>query len=97
MNLINDVDRPGSDIENYAATLDKELADKVEKINLVRGRLQKFRMLLKDEESLSTKFMGNNDMLDLYEINKQNNLNNFDDDDLLAEDFTHHLPSNIRK
>jgi kinesin family protein 2/24 len=56
MSLINDVDRPGSDINQYVFSLDKHLADKVEKINNLRSRLQKFNVLLKDEEALAQKF-----------------------------------------
>ncbi len=56
MSLINDVDKPGSEIENYVSTLDKLLADKVDKINSLRSRLQKFNILLKDEEALASKF-----------------------------------------
>jgi kinesin family protein 2/24 len=56
MSLINDVDRPGSDINQYVVSLDKQLADKIDKINSIRGRLQKFHVLLKDEEALAQKF-----------------------------------------
>jgi hypothetical protein len=56
MSLINEVDKPGSEIENYVSSLDKILADKVNKINSLRSRLQKFNILLKDEEALSSKF-----------------------------------------
>jgi hypothetical protein len=56
MSLINDVDRPGSDIINYVSSLDKHLADKIEKINSLRNRLYKFNVLLKDEEALAQKF-----------------------------------------
>ena len=80
MGLINAVDKPGSDIENYVVTLDKLLADKVDKINSLRNRLQKFNVMLKDEEALSTKFGNNNDILDVYDLNKKNNYDNLDDD-----------------
>jgi kinesin family protein 2/24 len=56
MSLINEVDRPGSDINQYVISLDKQLADKIDKINTVRNRLQKFHVLLKDEEALAQKF-----------------------------------------
>jgi hypothetical protein len=56
MSLINDVDRPGSDISQYVTSLDKHLADKIEKINSIRSRLNKFNVLLKDEEALAQKF-----------------------------------------
>lgn len=69
MNLINEVDKPGSDIENYVVNLDKVLMDKVKKINDIRQRLKKFRIMLKDEEALSAKFINSNDFIDMYEKN----------------------------
>lgn len=92
MNLINDVDRPGSDIEQYVGTLDKFLADKVDKINNLRGKLQKFNVLLKDEEALSSKFMNSADILDLYDQNKKKNYDQLNDDDLLNEDISNFNP-----
>jgi kinesin family protein 2/24 len=67
MNLINEVDKPGSDIENYVVNLDKVLLDKVKKITDIRQRLKKFRIMLKDEEALSAKFINSNDFIDMYE------------------------------
>jgi hypothetical protein len=60
MNIINEVDKPGSDIEIYTSTLDKLLLDKVEKINSLRKRLYRFRIMLKDEEILASKFSNSN-------------------------------------
>lgn len=67
MNLINEVDKPGSDIENYVVNLDKVLLDKVKKITDIRQRLKKFRIMLKDEEALSAKFINSNDFIDMYD------------------------------
>jgi kinesin family protein 2/24 len=75
MNLISEVDRPGSDIDYYVASLDKLLAAKVEKINSLRHNLRKFNVLLKDEEALSEKFMGNNDIMDVYDLKNKKFLN----------------------
>ncbi len=98
MNLINEVDRPGSDIENYVSSLDKALAEKAEKINQLRGRLQKFRILLKDEETLSSKFMNNNDILDIYDLNKDKNYHDLkDDNDFISEEFISQIPGRGRK
>jgi hypothetical protein len=103
MNLINDVDKPGSDIEQYVSTLDKYLADKAEKINELRTKLKKFGMMLKDEETLSTKFLSTGNMFDVYEFgnknnnNKNKNNNNYkydndnDDDDVLNLDLNSHF------
>ena len=74
MNLINEVDKPGSDIENYVVNLDKVLLEKVEKISKIRQRLKKFRVMLKDEETLSANFMNNNnDFLEEFEKNEKKN------------------------
>jgi hypothetical protein len=97
MELINDVDKPGSEIENYVVTLDKFLGDKVDKINALRGRLQKLNILLKDEEALQTKFNNNNnDVLDLYDFGKKN-YDNLEDE--LEEEFRgfEEMNANLRK
>jgi kinesin family protein 2/24 len=78
MNLINEVDKPGSDIEHYVVSLDKYLEAKAEKINQIRNRLKKFNVMLKDEEALSAKFMNSNDVLDTFNQDMQ-----VDDDNLL--------------
>ena len=67
MNYINEVDKPGSDIMEYTSGVDKLLLDEIRKIEELRGRLGKFRIMLKDEEALSKKFSG--DEL-IYEDNK---------------------------
>jgi len=71
MNLINEVDKPGSDIENYVSNLDKVLIEKMKNINQIRQRLKKFRIMLKDEEALSANFINNNDFIDSYEKNEK--------------------------
>lgn len=67
MNYINEVDKPGSDIMEYTSGVDKLLVEEIRKIEELRGRLGKFRIMLKDEEALSKKFSG--DEL-IYEDNK---------------------------
>jgi hypothetical protein len=96
MGLINDVDKPGSDIENYVLTLDRLLADKVDKINSLRIKLQKFNVLLKDEEALSSKFNNNNDILDVYDFGKKN-FDNLEDE--LEEELRgfEEVNANLRK
>ena len=56
MILINEVDKPGSDIDSYVTSLDKILKEKAERIEKTRSKLLKFQNLLKDEEYLSQKF-----------------------------------------
>ena len=56
MVLLNEVDKPGSDVDEYVYSLDAILAHKMEIISLLRGRLFNFRDHLKTEEMLSKKF-----------------------------------------
>lgn len=50
--LLHDVDKPGSDIEEYVSSLDSILLHKMELIGLVRQRLIDFYTHLKMEENL---------------------------------------------
>ncbi len=81
MKFVNEVDRPGSDIDEYTAGLDKLLLKEIEKIQNIRNRLTKFRIMLKDEECLSNKFDD-----DLSDNNNSKN-NNVFSINLLPEDF----------
>jgi len=52
MMLLHDVDKPGSDIEEYVGALDSILLHKMELIGLVRQQLINFYTHLKMEENL---------------------------------------------
>jgi kinesin family protein 2/24 len=52
MMLLHDVDKPGSDIEEYVCSLDSLLLHKMEMIGVVRQRLVDFYTHLKLEENL---------------------------------------------
>ena len=56
MNYIHEVDKPGSDIEEYTNNLDKLLLKEIETISQLRTRLNKFRIMLKDESALANLF-----------------------------------------
>ncbi len=56
MMLLHEVDKPGSDVDEYVESLDAILAHKVEIISTLRNRLKTFREHLKEEEILSKKF-----------------------------------------
>ena len=49
MVLLHEVDKPGSDVDVYVASIDAILAHKVDIINVLRNRLQAFREHLKEE------------------------------------------------
>ena len=53
MQLLNEVDKPGSDVEEYAKSLDKVLLGKIKIITELRGRLVQFYGHLKTEEQMS--------------------------------------------
>lgn len=53
MMLLHDVDKPGSDIEEYVSSLDAILLHKMEIIGVVRARLIEFYKHLKMEENLN--------------------------------------------
>lgn len=65
MTLLNEVDKPGSDVEVYARGLDRVLLKKIEIITELRERLLKFYSHLKTEEHMSKLFERNQDKANL--------------------------------
>jgi len=53
---LNNVDRPGSDVDAYVTGLDRILGLKAEYIGEIRGRVDMFKEHLQQEDSLSRKF-----------------------------------------
>jgi len=58
--LLSEVDKPGSDVEEYVSSLDAILVHKMELISVVRQRLLTFHKHLKTEEGLSKLFQQQN-------------------------------------
>ena len=56
MLLLADVDKPGSDIDEYTTVLDTLLAKRVETATALRNRIAEFRSHIKQEKDLSRKF-----------------------------------------
>lgn len=56
MMLLHEVDKPGSNVEEYVASLDGILESNVNMIGSIRRRLKTFETHLKEEEELSKKF-----------------------------------------
>ena len=56
MSGIHEVEKPGSNIEEYTSNLDKILSQEIETITKLRTKLNKFRILLKDESALADLF-----------------------------------------
>lgn len=84
MMLLHEVDKPGSDVDEYVDSLDAILAHKMEIISLLRGRLTNFRDHLREEEILSKKFYEQRaEVLDVFDLNDKDGFNS-DDMQLLA-------------
>jgi hypothetical protein len=88
MEYIHKVDKLGSDINYYTSSLDKLLLDEINRIQKLRSKLTKFRIMLKDEDALEQKFQ--NEEYDFENDdrneNKNKNPNGFSIE-LLPEDF----------
>lgn len=56
MMLLHEVDKPGSDVDEYVDSLDSILSHKLDIISILKNRLQTFKSHLKEEEMLSKKF-----------------------------------------
>ena len=56
MKFIHEVDKPGSDIEEYTNNLDKLLAQEIQTITNLRKKLVKFHIMIKDENALANLF-----------------------------------------
>ena len=61
MLLLHEVDKPGSDVEEYIASLDAILLHKMDLIVSLRNKLGQFHQHLKQEEALSKKFYSQKD------------------------------------
>jgi hypothetical protein len=90
MNLVNEVEKPGSDIESYINSMERVYNQQLEKINFMKTRLVNFKNLLKEEEEVSQRFLRLNEimgsmMTDSFNCNSQSNysksedLTNFDE------------------
>ena len=74
MVLLNDVDKPGSDVEDYVNHLDQILLNKIKMIEEMRNQLVDFHRNLKTEECMAK----------LYQ--QQQNLNQMEQDDMVVDD-----------
>lgn len=69
MVLLNEVDKPGSDIDSYVTNLDKIMLEQQVKIISIRKRLYYLYTKLKNEEALSSRFSQLNDNNKVFEKN----------------------------
>ena len=81
MQLLQEVDKPGSDVEAYAASLDSTLAHKMEAIASLREKLSGFRSHLHQERELSKKFFEQqNEINDVFDLHGSEKSRKEDDD-----------------
>ena len=73
MNGIHEVEKPGSNIEEYTNNLDKLLSNEMENIIKLKNRLNKFRILLKDESALANLFGDEEVIVDSTDNNENDN------------------------
>ena len=85
MNCIHEVDKPGSDIEVYTTNLDKLLSKEIQAITNLRARLNKFRIMLKDESALANLFEDEEIILGTDEGFDQKSIDSFDLNKELSE------------
>jgi kinesin family protein 2/24 len=56
MSILKEVDKPGSDVENYVEKLDKVLVKKIDMMNDLRKQLLDFYKNIKTEEQMAKLF-----------------------------------------
>ena len=82
MDYIHEVDKPGSNIEEYTSNLDKLLYKEIQIISQLRKRLNKFRIMLKDESALAHLFEDEEEIIlgtdEGFEKNSQKSIESFD-------------------
>lgn len=89
MGLLHEVEKPGSDIDEYVNSFDAILQQKTDLINQIRGRLLRFREYLKEEEVLSLKLNEQKqEMMDIFDLNTDEQ---FRSDDIQLLDDLHQV------
>jgi hypothetical protein len=84
MMLLHEVDKPGSDVDEYVDSLDAILAHKAEIITMLRSRITGFKENLKEEEILSKKFYeARAEMVDVFDLTGEDILSKNDEIQLL--------------
>ena len=87
MEYIHKVDKLGSDINYYTSSLDKLLLEEMNRIQKLRNRLTKFRIMLKDEDTLEQKLQNEEYDFDNDNMDDNNKNPNGFSIELLPEDF----------
>ena len=79
MNFIHEVDKPGSDIEEYTSNLDKLLLKEIQTISNLRNKLTKFHIMIKDENALANLFEGEDEKFSVSGFEGGESMNSLDE------------------
>ncbi len=85
MLLLNEIDKPGSDVDEYVDNLDAILAHKLDIILLLRNRIGTFKEHLKEEELMTKKFyQQRNEFIDVFDLGADEFIGKQDEIQLLS-------------
>ncbi len=85
MTLLNEVDKPGSDVDQYIQNLDKLLMTKIDMIHQIRQQLVEFNKNIKTEETMS-KLYQQQQNLDGIDADIPNGNNEYGDEEMLMNE-----------
>ena len=97
MNYLHEVDKPGSNIDEYTSNLDKLLSREIETITNLKSRLNKFRIMLKDENALANLFEDEEIILGADDGFDQKSIESFDLNKKLSEKSGNNEQKNFKK
>ena len=97
MNYLHEVDKPGSNIDEYTSNLDKLLSREIETITNLKSRLNKFRIMLKDENALANLFEDEEIILGADDGFDQKSIESFDLNKELGEKSGNNEQKNFKK
>ena len=97
MNYLHEVDKPGSNIDEYTSNLDKLLSREIETITNLKSRLNKFRIMLKDENALANLFEDEQIILGADDGFDQKSIESFDLNKELSEKSGNNEQKNFKK
>ena len=97
MNYLHEVDKPGSNIDEYTSNLDKLLSREIETITNLKSRLNKFRIMLKDENALANLFEDEEIILGADDGFDQKSIESFDLNKELSEKSRNNEQKNFKK
>ncbi len=74
MLILNEVEKPASDIDDYVANLENMINYKIDIMNTLKAKLLRLKGHLKEEESISKKFYEqSNGGMDIDDMNQGSN------------------------